>query len=179
MEHEMTRQEHRRRFEEQMQLLESKQQRDEAMLKGVEEETSRTFGPLPVTPIKTPGQIESRSRANTTTKSTPPLKVFESRVTLNEQLVTPPSDQHTRSSPSSFAPAQSVPGSRRTSASIGFENLSLNEYVNFRSSRDKFTKSTSHESRRMSYIDHGKSIAHNEHHRSSIQKMFNDEGILY
>lgn len=125
-EHEHTMLEHRRRFEEQMQLLESKQQRDEAILHGVEED-ARIIGALPVTPVKTPGQGDARSRASTVTKVTPPLKVFETRVTMNDQLATPPSDSHNRSSPNSFAAAKSVPGSRRTSTSLGFESLSMSE----------------------------------------------------
>lgn len=106
-------------------MLESKQQRDEALLHGVDEEDSRTMGTLPVTPIKTPAQGEARSRASTLHKLTPPLKVFESRVTSNEQLATPPSEHLNRSSPSTYGGAMSVPGSRRTS--LGFDALSFSE----------------------------------------------------
>lgn len=107
-----------------MQLLETKQQRDESILRGVEEEGGRGLRTMPVTPIRTPAHAEARSRANTNTKTSPPAKVFDTRHTVNEQLVTPPSDQQIRSS-SAFSTMRSVPGSRRTSTSLGFENLAL------------------------------------------------------
>lgn len=106
-----------------MALLESKQQRDEALLHAVDEEDTHVMGALPVTPVKTPVHGEARSRAST--KITPPLKVFESRLTMNDQLVTPPSDHLTRSSPSTYTGTKSVPGSRRTS--LGYESLSFTD----------------------------------------------------
>lgn len=124
-EHEHARQEHRRRFEEQMQLLETKQQRDEAILTGVQEEENTATSHLPVTPRRTPAHGEARSRASTT-KGTPPLNVFEARHGPNEQLATPPSDPQIVSG-SVFGPTKSVPGSRRTSGSFGFEGLSMTD----------------------------------------------------
>lgn len=129
-EHEFARQEHRRRFEEQMHLLDMKQRRDEDLLLGVDEEAVPVpFRTYPVTPLRTPAQSESRSRAETLAKGTPPLKAFEQRATGNEQLATPPSD-HTGIangvSPRSFG-APSVPGSRRQSLSTAFESIAIND----------------------------------------------------
>lgn len=124
-EHEYARQEHRRRFEEQMALLESKQQRDEALINGVDEEGTHPDELLPVTPVKTPAQTEARSRASTINKLTPPLKVFDSRMGHNEQLATPPSEHLSRPTPAYSTAPKSVPGSRRTS--LGFDALSFTD----------------------------------------------------
>lgn len=174
-EHEHARQEHRRRFEEQMQMLESKQQRDEALLRSIDEVEPRALNQLPVTPIKTPGQMDARSRATTMTKGTPPFKIFESRVTVNEQLVTPPSDQQNKVSPGSFAGLHSVPGSRRTSTSLGFEGLSISEQAEDCYLEGFGTYGTSGDPRR-TYIDQIKPKIHADNQRLSMQKVFNDEG---
>ncbi|ORY74336.1 armadillo-type protein [Protomyces lactucae-debilis] len=151
-EHELARQEHRRRFEEQMQMLDMKQRRDEDLLLGVDEEALPTmFSTYPVTPLRTPAQSESRSRAETLAKGTPPLKVFEQqqqqqRGTGNEQLATPPADHtglNNGISPRSFG-AKSVPGSRRQSLSTAFESLAVSE------------RKQDMEGRRLSYIDNAR-----------------------
>lgn len=160
-----------------MQMLESKQQRDEAMIRMAETDT-KAQSQLPVTPIKTPAQIDARSRSNTINKGTPPFKIFESRVTLNEQLVTPPSDHQVKISSGPFVGLHSVPGSRRTSTSLGFEGLSISEQDEGRF-RDSFIAYGAGVDSRRPYAEQTRTKTQPEGQRLSMQKVFNDEGICH
>lgn len=173
-EHEQARHEHRRRFEEQMHLLETKQQRDESMLTGVREEAHHSLRTMPVTPIKTPAHGEARSRANTSTRTSPPLKVFENRHANNEQLVTPPSDHQVRST-SAYNTMRSTPGSRRTSTSLGFENLTLLESFVVKTESRNTADTCRNDHRRTSFNEQGRNIVPSEQQRLSLPKSFHPE----
>lgn len=111
-----------------------------------------TVGLFPATPVKTPVHPDARSRASTLNRITPPAKGYDGMYPLNEQLATPPSDELNRAGLSAFA-ARSVPGSRRTSGSLAFENLNLSEkYVS-----SKIQLTSSNDGRRLSYVDRAQS----------------------
>ena len=90
--------------------------------------TVSSLGLPPATPMRTPVHAEARSRANTATHITPVVKnAFESLSSMNEQLVTPPSEKHMRLGvPKSTT--RSVPSSRKPSIGGGLHRSSGYNY---------------------------------------------------
>lgn len=122
-EHEFARLENRRRFDEQMLLLDLNQSRDNA---STNEMILHSSGESPMTPAKTPVQSGARSRASTMSKGTPMNRQSEAR-TSNEQLVTPPSESRKGLDSVSSATDYSDLKSRRASATLAFETLTMTD----------------------------------------------------
>ncbi len=168
-----------------MMLMEMKQQRDEELLLGVDEESVPDL--QPVTPSKIFMPSDARGRASTLSKISS-VQGYEQRVSFNDQLATPPSDHSSRgisrSSPNALT-MKSVPGLRRHSASLNMNT----DTAQYRKTSERYVlipvvltaNNRSLEPKRVSQLDglrtfsNGKGSLDSSH---PARGLYGDEGII-